>query len=365
MENLNSLLAGLALSQLVFLASFIVFNFRHNHLAKLLVGFTLCLAGFLAGGIPVIAFSPLVDLALGSLAILTPAMLWLFALAFFKDELRVPAYGIGLILAYFSLRTVNATLTFLGYQTGQPGYYLGYLVPLLVMFGMSIHVVYLGFEGRPADLFEERRRLRLPFVISMGVVVLFTLTFSALSPLIQQVLSPEGSLLFVQTVTLVIYGCLFLWALVLNLAMFRFNTDAERLLQNPTPIDLEHTLEHREARPPEQEQKLMKKMSAAMDERKLYRERGVTIARLASELPATEQRLRTTINQTLGFRNFNQFLNHYRIREAARLLKNSDEPIANIAMEVGYNSLSAFNKAFKEIHRETPREFRAQSKLPD
>lgn len=365
MENLNSLLSGLAISQLVFLASFIVFNFRHNHLARLLVAFALCLAAFLAGGIPAISFSPLGSLVLGSLAILTPAMLWLFALAFFKDELQVPPYGIGLILTYFSFRTVNAVLTFLGFQTGQPGYYLGYLIPLLVMFGMSIHVVYMGIEGRPADLLEERRRLRLPFVISMGVVVLFTLTFSALSPLIQQLLSPAGSQLFVEMVTLVIYGSLFIWTLVLNLAIFRFNVDAERLLQNPTPIELEHTIEHQEAPPPGQEQKLMNKISTAMDDRKLYKERGFTIARLASELPATEQRLRTTINQTLGFRNFNQFLNHYRIREAARLLRNSDEPIASIAMEVGYNSLSAFNKAFKEVHQETPREFRAQAKVPD
>ncbi len=30
-------------------------------------------------------------------------------------------------------------------------------------------------------------------------------------------------------------------------------------------------------------------------------------------------------------------------------------------LEVGYNSLSAFNKAFKDTHGLTPREFRAQS----
>jgi len=30
-------------------------------------------------------------------------------------------------------------------------------------------------------------------------------------------------------------------------------------------------------------------------------------------------------------------------------------------MGVGFNSLSAFNKAFKEIHSKTPREFRVQS----
>ena len=59
--------------------------------------------------------------------------------------------------------------------------------------------------------------------------------FIAISPLLQRWLSPEHGELIVGSVTLVIYGCIFLWILALNLAIFRLNIDAERLLQNPQP----------------------------------------------------------------------------------------------------------------------------------
>jgi len=160
----------------------------------------------------------------------------------------------------------------------------------------------------------------------------------------------------------VIYGSIFFWILVLNLAIFRLNTDAERLLQNPQPVvttaDQQSAMEN--ASTSVKEAKLMEKINLAMDQQKLYQQSGFTIVKLGQELATPEQRLRTTINSTMGFRNFNQFLNHYRVGEAARLLSESDEPIANIAMSVGFNSLSAFNKAFKETHSKTPREFRLQ-----
>lgn len=227
------------------------------------------------------------------------------------------------------------------------------------MFGLSLHVVYMGIEGRRADLLEQRRRLRLPFVISMGVVVIFTLSFGVLSPLIQRMLSPQGSQLFVAGVTLVIYSAVFLWTLGLNLATFQILPVTERLLQNPQRISPARPEKTNGARTVLPDSRLMEKINGAMNEQKLYKERGFTIAQLGNKLSTSEQRLRTTINQTMEFRNFNQFLNHYRIREAAQLLKDSDESIANIAMDVGYNSLSAFNKAFKETYGRTPRDYRA------
>jgi AraC-like DNA-binding protein len=363
MVNLNALLAGLAMSQLLFLGSFILINFRQAQLARLLVFFSLCLSGFLAGGIPVISASPVADYLFGSLAVLTPAALWLFAVSFFNDEREIPRYGLGLIVFYYTLNRTDSLLESLGYQTGQAGYYLGYLAPLLVMFGLSLHAIYLGIEGRRADLLEQRRRLRLPFVISMGVVILFTLSFGAVSPLIERLLPGASGQLFLSGVTSMIYATVFAWTLVLNLAMFRLSEGTRRLLQNPQLVFMEPPASqgYPDPRPAAQDRKLLDKLSNAMDQKKLYKERGFTITQLSVKLSASEQRLRTIINQTMGYRNFNQFLNHYRISEAAQLLRDTDEPIANIAMEVGYNSLSAFNKAFKDTHGLTPREFRAQS----
>ena len=95
------------------------------------------------------------------------------------------------------------------------------------------------------------------------------------------------------------------------------------------------------------------------------RHAGLTAVRitaaLAGRLAVQEHRLRRLINQHLGYRNFNAFLNHYRIGEARIQLGDiamARIPVLTIAMDLGYRSLSPFNKAFKEITGATPTEYR-------
>lgn len=100
----------------------------------------------------------------------------------------------------------------------------------------------------------------------------------------------------------------------------------------------------------------------------MFREEGLTISTLAARLDAQEYRVRQLINAQLGFRNFNAFLNHYRVREARKTLGDPARRhlgIAQVAYEVGYSSLGPFNKAFKERTGRTPSEFRAQVSLED
>lgn len=53
------------------------------------------------------------------------------------------------------------------------------------------------------------------------------------------------------------------------------------------------------------------------------------------------------------------YLNHYRIREAARLLKTNEKSITDIAYAVGFNDSSYFSKIFQKYQRCTPSEYRA------
>lgn len=361
MANFNILLSVLSISQLLFLGTYAYSKFSHQRQARLITAFAICLSAYLLGQLPGISYNVVTSLILSSLAILTPAALWVFSVSFFNDEKKIPAYGLGLILIYFGLRTIRSSFASLGYDLGQSGYYLGYIIPLLIMFGLSIHVVYMGIEGRKADLIEERRRIRVPFVISMGLVIVFTLFFSALSTLLELLSSSDDPIPFFDMVDLIIVGSIFLWTMGFNLTIFRFSNDAELLLQNAPHIDFTPPSKGEEIQILSKEEKLERKINGAMDEQKLYKAAGFTIAMLANELSAPEQRLRTTINKTMGFRNFNQFLNYYRIREASQLIAISDQPIANIAMDVGYNSISSFNKAFKENHGMPPREFRTEA----
>jgi AraC-like DNA-binding protein len=100
-----------------------------------------------------------------------------------------------------------------------------------------------------------------------------------------------------------------------------------------------------------------------MTEERVYRREGLTLAGLAQLLGVGETTLRAVINQRLGYRNFNDFLHHYRVQEAAARLAYEDLPILTIALECGYGSIGPFNRAFKERMRMTPSEYRGASRL--
>lgn len=95
----------------------------------------------------------------------------------------------------------------------------------------------------------------------------------------------------------------------------------------------------------------------------LYREAGLTIAQLAEKLRLPEYRLRAFIHKQLGFRNFNAMLHAYRVEEARQLLadaRNQNVPVLTIALSVGYQSITPFNNAFRQLVGVTPSEYRKQ-----
>ena len=98
-----------------------------------------------------------------------------------------------------------------------------------------------------------------------------------------------------------------------------------------------------------------------MDDKKIYNTEGLTIRQLAEKMDIKEYKLRQAINKHLGFRNFNEFLNSYRVEDAKAILtkkENRNLTILEIAYDLGYASLAPFNKAFKKATGITPTEFR-------
>jgi AraC-like DNA-binding protein len=106
---------------------------------------------------------------------------------------------------------------------------------------------------------------------------------------------------------------------------------------------------------------LLRRLDHLMSVERVYRQEGLTIAMLAAKLDAPEHRLRQAINEGLGHRNFNAFLNRHRIDEAKAALADlsqRDVPVLTIAMDAGFQSIGPFNRAFKADTGLTPTEFR-------
>lgn len=62
--------------------------------------------------------------------------------------------------------------------------------------------------------------------------------------------------------------------------------------------------------------------------------------------------------KNLTNKSFVKFLNEVRIRNAAKLLVSTNKSISEIAMEVGFPSITNFNKQFKIVQSETPKIYR-------
>lgn len=60
-----------------------------------------------------------------------------------------------------------------------------------------------------------------------------------------------------------------------------------------------------------------------------------------------------------------EYINHLRIYKACQLLMETDEPITTIGLEVGYDTLSTFNRNFRRLIEKTPTAFRAERKSDD
>jgi AraC-like DNA-binding protein len=114
---------------------------------------------------------------------------------------------------------------------------------------------------------------------------------------------------------------------------------------------------------PERAEEYLKRILQLMEKKKPYKEGDLTLQKLARELSISPHHLSQIINERLN-QNFFDFINAHRIEEAKRMLLDPAKKyysILAIAEEVGFNSKSAFNTAFRKYANMTPSEFRKSS----
>ncbi|MBN1495708.1 MAG: AraC family transcriptional regulator [Spirochaetes bacterium] len=103
---------------------------------------------------------------------------------------------------------------------------------------------------------------------------------------------------------------------------------------------------------------VLDRLTQLMEVDKIFCDEDLTLVGLAREIDISHYQLSQILNERLS-KNFNSFINEYRIREAEKLLV--EEPgrsVTSISYAVGFNTISSFYNSFSKMHNMSPAAFR-------
>ena len=283
-----------------------------------------------------IAYAPLIALSTGNVVVF-----WLFTRALFDDSFKLRGWHALVWAAVSAFSFVNCLWIA---PSGHARFSIVAVNALAL--GFIALAVWQTLESWSADLVEGRRRVRV-FIVSA------TAFYGGINAVLQIAASGSG---VAEVINAVNSAVLALIVAAISCAMMR--VDGAELF--PAPVAGEAAAVQAQG---VADQKLVGALMRLMADERIYRHDNVTIGTLATKLSIPEYRLRRLINQKLGYRNFNVFLNNHRIEEAKAALADPSQaevPVITIAMDAGFQSLGPFNRAFKATTGVTPTEYRRQ-----
>jgi len=337
--------SALAISQLLFMGLCFLSHCGQQPLSRLVAIFSIGVTSYIILVMPVTHSAPLpFQQIFWMLAISAPFLLWMISHRLFGNQLATPAWAWLLLLTYTTLRLIGSSADGMGRELDDLLFALFNYLPQTIMLAFTAHAMLLALHHFSNGLAEPRRNLRVAFVLTMGLIV--------------SLIVASGFLPFLpESIHIFFIGVIFLHALFFNIFIFRLHEESPRLVASAESVSQPYirTFYSRS------DKTLYGQLNATLERDFLYASPGLTIKTLADAMQVREYMLRRFINQKLGYRNFNQFLNEFRVGKAIEILKDNGESsakISSIALDVGYASLSSFNKAFKELQGVTPSVYR-------
>lgn len=105
---------------------------------------------------------------------------------------------------------------------------------------------------------------------------------------------------------------------------------------------------------------LKRKLDTGFKKQKVYLDKSLSLIKLSAELGTNTFYLSKVINESYKM-NFKTFVNKYRIEHSKRLIavcKLEEIPVADIAHQSGFSSVSAFYRVFRKETDTTPQKYR-------
>jgi len=348
MQSISDLFANFAFLQMLMCALFLLPSWRKNQAIRLFILLMFVGSGYwLSAVFPHLEKNSLFWWFQFMAGNALPGVFWLVGLGIFGDHLLLKTKHYLIASLTLMIPLSSAILQWLfstPLMVGSITYNIVKYGAMALELTLILHALFVALTYWRNDLVQERRYIR-------GGVISISAVYIVLIIVVEQIFNIHW-----QGFDLIKSILLFSLMTGINLLIF---TLRESSLFAPTGAKDNVS----SAEQPSQSKEIQA-IIASMTKDKLYQQDGLTIAGLASHLSIHEYKLRQLINGELNYRNFNDFLNYYRILEVTEKLKNKDEsplPILTLALESGFRSLSSFNKAFKNTHGMTPTEYRKQA----
>lgn len=224
-----------------------------------------------------------------------------------------------------------------------------------------IQLTFLGFalfwilSEREADLVVSRRRVRVFFLVIYIAQVILSLVVERVAMSFDII---PWTAQYPIHVALSSIGLMTSTAILFSL-MSPENVD-DVLYPNPSAPS-EKDKPPTEPQPPDSTEQDVARIVTALESEQIYQTAGLSVGDLATHLSIPEYRLRLLIHQHMGFRNFNALLHYYRVEEVSTALADPAQnktPVLTLALSAGYQSINPFNRAFREIKKMTPTQYR-------
>ena len=277
----------------------------------------------------------------------TPFLFMLSIQASFDDDFvmgRVEWGALAVLLVLLSIFLVGRWMGF--DETGLPA-----LVHISLQYGLVAFCVFWAYwrtyQTWSNDLMPRRRQARWLFVVVIGPTILAGVILYYLTTL-QEDMAPYIDLYVSLSILLSGFSIIWLFG----------DLSFEHLVGEAKPAPAAAKREAETQLP--QYQVEIEALVHAMETDKRYLESALTMAKLSQYTRIPEYKLRVAINKVLGYKNFNSYLNSYRLLDAKARLSDpqNQEPITNISLDCGFLNQSTFNKVFKEDTGLTPSEYR-------
>ena len=248
----------------------------------------------------------------------------LFAILFIPFQ-EFLLYAKSFFIDYRELHIFPKSIYFVGVfiiLTGQIFYYIYRILSLLKKHQINIGNNFAYTEG-----------INLRWLIALCILMFI---YFGLGKWLVHYPTSENFIIYNFTTGFIFYGIYFL----------AINQDKVFDFENDT---LENIVDDRE--------KLKNKLIILCKEEKVYLEEKITLSIIAKKIGTNRTYLSEVLNNSFG-KNFNDFINEYRVKYSKKLLLNTDLPIEIVAIKSGFNNISTFYNAFKKVEKTTPSAFR-------